>query len=347
MTNDRTLVILIPGFPADAADSTCLPAQQRFVKTINKLYPGVNIVVLALQYPFREAVYDWHGNTIIAFAGRNKGGLLRLLLWRRVTKTLNSLNKHSNIIGVLGFWAGECALIGKQWSRRNRKPFYCWIMGQDTRKENHYLRRSGISGQQLICISDFSANELQQNHGIHPAHVIPLGIDTSPASQKKDIDLFGAGSLIPLKQYHICIEVMTTILATLPAVQLVLAGKGPGEEKLRGLILEKGLQANISLVGEKSHEEVLQLMGRTRVFLHPSNFEGFSMACLEALAAGAIVISFHQPMKNDIVNWHVVKSPAEMASKAIEVLRGSVTTRPVIPYSLADTTRHIMKLFGL
>ncbi len=347
MTSDRTLIILIPGFAADTTDSTCLPAQQRFIKSINSLFPGINVIVLAFQYPFRENVYDWHGNTVIAFGGQNKGGLSRLLLWRRVSKTLNRLNKEYRIEGVLGFWAGECALVGKQWSQKNKKPFYCWMMGQDAKKENRYIRRTGITGRQLICISDFTARELNDNHGIHAAQVIPLGTEPSQLSPKKDIALLGAGSLIPLKQYHICLDVMEIIRKDSASAVMVIVGKGPEEEKLRTLIREKNLQNNVRLTGEKSHEEVLQLMSRCRVFLHTSAYEGFSMACLEALAAGASVISFHQPMKNDIPNWYIVNTTEEMAAKAMDILGDPIITGPAIPYTMADATMRVMKLFGL
>ena len=47
-----TLVILSPGFAANEADTTCLPPMQLFVKALKEICPGLNIIVIAFQYPF-------------------------------------------------------------------------------------------------------------------------------------------------------------------------------------------------------------------------------------------------------------------------------------------------------
>ena len=48
----KTLVILSPGFPKDEADTTCLPAHQVFIKSLNKNFPSLKIIILSFQYPF-------------------------------------------------------------------------------------------------------------------------------------------------------------------------------------------------------------------------------------------------------------------------------------------------------
>jgi glycosyltransferase involved in cell wall biosynthesis len=128
---------------------------------------------------------------------------------------------------------------------------------------------------------------------------------------------------------------------------MVLCGKGPEEEKIRSLIKEYRLENNVSLVGEKNHSEVLDLMNQCKLFLHPSSYEGFGIVCLEALAAGAPVISFCQPMKTPVKKWHIVNSPAEMKEKVVSILRSAPDYTPVHPYQIDDTARNIMKLFSL
>ena len=76
-------VILSPGFAASADDSTCLPMQQQFVKTISSQYPQLKIIVLSFQYPYHQKEYEWNGITVIPFEGRNKGGVQRLLLRKK------------------------------------------------------------------------------------------------------------------------------------------------------------------------------------------------------------------------------------------------------------------------
>ena len=57
----KTLVILIPGFPENERDSTCVPFPQSFVKNLKQINPFLHIIVIAFQYPFSPGTYDWHG----------------------------------------------------------------------------------------------------------------------------------------------------------------------------------------------------------------------------------------------------------------------------------------------
>src|SRR5687767_8166158 len=95
--NEKTLVILTPGFAKDEADSTCIPTQQNFIKKLKEDHPGLNIIILALDYPYFDSTYQWFNNTVISFNGRNRGGLSKLLLRRRVFSTLRKINASNNI----------------------------------------------------------------------------------------------------------------------------------------------------------------------------------------------------------------------------------------------------------
>jgi len=129
---------------------------------------------------------------------------------------------------------------------------------------------------------------------------------------------------------------------------VVLIGDGPEKNKLQSLIKSSGLQSNITLIGELSHPEVLQWMQRTKIFLHPSSYEGFGIVCIEALYSGAEVISFVKPMHNKIENWHIVKDKEEMIQKAAEILSTSKTEyKRIVPYTIEQTVQKIAKLFSV
>ena len=77
MTKQKTIVILSPGFPADENDTTCIPSMQIFVKGLKQNKPGLHIVVVSFQYPFKASRYNWNGVEVIALAGKGKGQLYR------------------------------------------------------------------------------------------------------------------------------------------------------------------------------------------------------------------------------------------------------------------------------
>jgi glycosyltransferase involved in cell wall biosynthesis len=345
-----TLVILIPGFPSSEADTTCLPLQQSFVRNLKQLYPQLNIIILSFQYPFYKKTYKLVGATIMAFNGQNKGGISRLLLRRKINEELNEIRNKNNVIGILSFWYGECALVGHRFGMKHHIKHFCWLMGQDARKKNKYPKRVAANGDELIALSDFLQNEFENNHGARPQQVIPSGIDIQQFQQHADekaIDILGAGSLITLKQYDRFIEIVVEIKKTFPAVKAMLVGNGPEKEKLKLLVTKYGLTANLILTGELPHDEVLLLMRRAKVFLHTSSYEGFSGVCLEALAGGAHVISFCRAMNQEIEHWHIVKDDAEMKQKAISILQNEQSYNPVFPFLITDTVKAIAGLFSI
>jgi glycosyltransferase involved in cell wall biosynthesis len=346
---EQTLVVLTPGFAASEADSTCLPMQQSFVKTLKKNYPHINIVILSFQYPYRVDSYQWFDVTVRSFNGRNKGGLLTLLLRQKVFAELKRIHQESKVIGLLSFWYGECALVGKRFAAKNNIKHYCWLLGQDARKTNKYPLRVKPDANELIALSDFLQDEFERSHGVKPVAVVPPGIDKSyftTAAPTKDIDILAAGSLIPLKQFHIFLEVIAEIKKIFPNIKAVLIGEGPEREKLQFLIKKLGLENNVTLAGKLAHNDVLQQMQRAKVFLHPSSYEGFGVVCLEALYSGAQVISFVKPMYKTIEHWHIATSKEGMIQKALEILKNSNTPcKSTTVYSINDTAKKIMSLF--
>lgn len=346
---EKALLILTPGFAANEADTTCLPAQQQLVLAINKNFPTLKVIILAFQYPFLNESYQWHGNQVIALGGCNRKRLHRLLLWIRTWRKLNMLKKQYKVSGIAGFWYGECALVGKLFAKRNQLRFFTWLLGQDARDKNKYAKWLHPLPGELVAISDFTAKEFEKNYGTRPEHIIPNAVTPSIFSEytgPRNIDIIGVGSLIPLKQYDLFVEVVTMLKKQNPLIRAVICGKGEEKEKLEWLIEQNGVQDNITLAGELPYKEVLQLMQRSKILLHPSSYEGFSGVCLEALYAGAHVISFANPKNEWIRHWHIVSDINEMRAVAEELLNDKGTLyRPVLAYDMNDSAAAFMQLF--
>jgi glycosyltransferase involved in cell wall biosynthesis len=345
----KALVIITPGFPANEDDSTCLPPQQTFVKALKEVNPQLEIIVLTFQYPFFSEEYTWNGIRVISYGHPANSRLSRFFTSDRVLQTLKKLNKVHRIIGLLSFWLGKAAVIGNKFAKKNQLKHYTWLLGQDAKAGNKYFYKIKPGGASLIAISDFIANGLNKNYGVLPHHIIPVGVDTglfSTNNTLKDIDILGAGSLIPLKQYAIFIEVVQALTAYFPGVKTVICGDGPEMGKLREMINSTGLQNNILLAGRQSHPEVLAYMERSKILLHPSNYEGFSTVCLEALYARAKVVSFVQPMSVGIENWRIAVDKENMVQLAKALLQDTqLTYNAVLPYTVQNNAKAITKLF--
>ena len=320
---NKTLIVLIPGFPVNEADTTCLPAQQLLIRKINKLLPSLEIIIIAFQYPFINEEYSWFGNGVIPFNGANKGGISQKILWLKVLRQLHKLKKQKNIMGVFSCWCTECALVGKYFSTRNNLQHYIWICGQDARANNKLVKLIKPDADSLIAISKSVRDEFVKNHKVLPKYIIENGIDTEAYNNKeieKDIDILGVGSLIPLKQFEILINVVARLKDIRPNIKSVICGDGKEKNKLALMIKNLSLENNIMLTGEISHNEVLLHMQRSKILLHPSSYEGFSGVCIEALYAGAHVISFCDPVEQPVKHWHIVNDIESMYQHSLEIL---------------------------
>ncbi|MGZ3872067.1 MAG: glycosyltransferase [Mucilaginibacter sp.] len=339
----QTLVILTPGFPKNKADSTCMPPQQTFVMALKKVCPGLNIVVISFQYPFRAAKYEWHGVKVIAIGGKDKGRVFRMLTWIKAWLILTRLKRECALIGLLSFWLGECAFVGTRFAKRYSLPHYSWILGQDAKKGNKYFKWIRPKSDELIALSDFVQREVKRNYNITPLHIIPVGIDTSlfgTAVQKRSIDILGVGSLIPLKQYGLFVEGIHYLKRFFPDIKAIICGKGPEMDRLRSLARLKGLTDNLSFAGELPHAMVLDLMQRAKIFLHPSKYEGFGAVLSEALYSGAQVVSFCKPMEKDFRHHHVVNNVEEMNAKLLSILNAKkIDHDPVLMYPIQQVAK--------
>ena len=61
-------------------------------------------------------------------------------------------------------------------------------------------------------------------------------------------------------------------------------------------------------------------MCRSKVFLHTSAYEGYAVACAEALYAGAHVVSFCKPMEKGNSQEHIVETKEEAIDKTRQIL---------------------------
>lgn len=341
---------MVPGFPKDEADTTCLPGIQRFVRSVKNYQPDYDLVVLSFEYPLEAREYTWHGIPVVAFGGKNRDRLYRYNNWRKVWLRLKKTKQERNVAGLLSFWLDECAFVAEKFAQRYRLKHFCWLQGQDARAGNRYVDWTKTNGTRLIAISDALAGEFKRNYNIRIPHVIPLGLEPgipTIENAERDIDVLGVGSLIPLKQYDFFIDTIKMLSAKTPGIRAMICGDGPEHGKLQARIEVLGLQKNIKLAGELPNNEILRTMRRARVFLHPSSYEGFATVLNEALSAGCHAVSFCKPMQHDLAQHHVVTSNRQMKDTVEVLLRDkNLLHQPTVAYTAAQTACEVVALFG-
>lgn len=341
------LVLLTPGFPRDEGDDRCIPALQEYVRALAGAHPGTRLTVIAFHYPFRPGRYQWNGADVVALGGANRA-LRKPLLWARAFREACEAHRAHGAGLIHSFWLGECAAVGALAAASSGAPHVCTLMGQEARSLSPYAALLRAKRTRLVALSEAQSTDLSRNTGLRAAAVIPWGVDLpAPGGGPRDIDLLGAGALTPLKNYRLFLRTAAALAERAPGLRCVLAGDGPERLRLAAMVHKLGLEKNVTLTGMIPRAELLSLMRRSRVLLHPSLYEGFGYVFAEALASGAQVVSFRVGGARAHPRWHITDDAAEFPSLAGRALNAPDATRPDNPFPLADTVRRYAALYGL
>ncbi len=125
--------------------------------------------------------------------------------------------------------------------------------------------------------------------------LIPNGIDVdavrrqAPRSRPRPYVLF-AGRLEPVKNVSVLLAAFASVADRIPGVDLLLAGDGAEDRRLRAEADRLGCAARVHFLGAVPREEVWAFMRGAELLVLPSLAEGNPIVVLEAFAAGRMVI---------------------------------------------------------
>ncbi len=100
-----------------------------------------------------------------------------------------------------------------------------------------------------------------------------------------------AGRLVPWKGFRMLIKIMPKLLDINQFFRLVIIGSGPDRKSLEAMIKNLGLDKKVFLVGKKTREEMAVYLASADLFILNTGYEGFSHQLLEAMSAGAPIIT--------------------------------------------------------
>ena len=124
-------------------------------------------------------------------------------------------------------------------------------------------------------------------NGILP---LPAGADVRAELAPDGVPLVGAvGRLDPVKGYDDLIGAVRILKDRGTAVCCVIAGVGPDENRLRGLIDELGLEDSVRLLGLR--DDIAALLRAFDVAVMSSHSEGSPLAIIEYMAAGLPIVA--------------------------------------------------------
>lgn len=158
----------------------------------------------------------------------------------------------------------------------------------------------------LVFVSEQLQTQLARSLGAPASKcvVIPNGVDLERFKPQKDTSLrqelqladdailIGAiGNIRQPKAYDVFIRAAQLLAARSPRYRFVIAGEGSGElyQRLLQLRAELGLENTVTFLGLRS--DVGRVLGNLDVYALSSSTEGFSIACIEAMACAVPVVA--------------------------------------------------------
>lgn len=101
--------------------------------------------------------------------------------------------------------------------------------------------------------------------------------------------ILGVGRLHPAKNFPLLVRASRAVLDQRPEVRFALVGEGEERAKIEAEIAAQGVGEAWTLLGQRS--DVPQCLAAASVFVQPSDWEGFPVAVVEAMAAERAVIA--------------------------------------------------------
>jgi len=186
----------------------------------------------------------------------------------------------------------------------------------------------------FICVSIRVKNRLSELLPNRRQSIasIPCGIDTNKfvttefdIVQKKDLTCVGRLELQQKRPQDI-IPIYLIVNKNKPNLRLNILGAGDYHLLLKNVIKEKELGNKVFLPGWVDSTVITESLNNTAVFLQTSNYEGMSVAVMEALSSGCSIVSTRvsgvEDLKNTegviyLYNTGDIKKAAELVEEAI------------------------------
>jgi glycosyltransferase involved in cell wall biosynthesis len=134
-----------------------------------------------------------------------------------------------------------------------------------------------------VLLHGINLNEIRLLSGDRTQARRALGLD------RTDVVIGTVGNFTRKKNQQMLLHATALLAERIPNVRLVLIGTGPLEENLRRLAVRLGIGDRTIFAG--SRDDVLELLPGLDVFCLSSQFEGLSIALVEAMATGIACVA--------------------------------------------------------
>ena len=268
---------------------------------------GLSVTVLTTRYPgCADGIYDGVRYEHVGI-GRGSNRLTRLLGYMAVLPSVVRAHREIDLV-VEDFLPPFSSMAVPLWTRRPVIGMVQWLhAGEKARQYKlpfHLVERAAVrTHRSMIAVSQGTADRLSALNPAAALVVIGNGVDPELLSQPAQLgrDVLCIGRLeLEGKGLDLLLPAWARVSRHVDG-DLVIAGRGPDEARVRRAVERLGLTSRVRFAGWVSGAEKARLLAASRLVVVPSRAETFGMVAVEALAAATPVIAFDIPCLREVV----------------------------------------------
>lgn len=163
------------------------------------------------------------------------------------------------------------------------KEDYQLAFNKKFKTEIHHIHGVGANADKYKPVSEVGKNKLRKELGF----------------AKTDFICICTGELNKNKNQKTLISAIEKVINQIPEIKLLLAGNGPMEDELKGLIREKNLEKHIKLLGYRTDLE--RFVKASDLAISASIREGLGLNVIEAMLCGKPIIASKNRGHNELI----------------------------------------------
>ena len=219
-----------------------------------------------------------------------------------------------------------------------------WFAPREGLRRRWLTRRAAAAARVVFTDSEFSRAEIEQHLRVEPSRirVIPPGLsprhrEGETAGNREPLVLY-AGSIFNRRRLPHLIQAFAAASVDLPRARLVIVGDNrtwPPQD-LAAVAAEHAVSDRVELKSYVGEDELASLYTRAAVFAFFSEYEGFGLTPLEALAARVPVVVLDTAVAREVYGPAATYVSAGDVAGAVAALRRLL----LHPASAAETMRY-------
>ena len=245
-----------------------------------------------------------------------------------------------------------------------------WFGPREGLRRRWLARRSAAAARAIVTVSAWSKQEIVEHYAIDPArvHVIPNGVAApvtafagtagappggavgGPLTRALEPDgdplILYAGARFTRRNLPTLIAAFARVIRRMPAARLVIAGpdRTYPPQDLRGMAHAAGVGDRITLLDYVDDAGLAALYRRASLFVWLSEYEGFGLTPLEALASAVPAVVGDIPVAREVyqeaARYVPFRDPDRAAAAMVELLTNRAARDAVLAHRAATLARY-------